>query len=78
MLDVINFDNEKIKKNKERKGFNCQMFGHKAKDCRLKRANTEQTRGQPIKCFKRGEQGHISIFLRNRNQKKFCKPEQKD
>ena len=53
--DPINFDNENVQKknesifyNKERKCFNCQNVGHIAKDCRLKKANIEQIRGQPL------------------------------
>ena len=32
------------------------------KDCRLKQSNTEQSKGQTLKCFICGEQGHISKF----------------
>ena len=54
--DLTNLDNENVQKKsesifytKERKCFKCQKVGHISKDCLLKKANTEQTRGQPIK-----------------------------
>ena len=53
--DFINFDHENVQNEsesifyfKKRKCFNCQKVGHIATDFRLKKANTEQARGQPI------------------------------
>ena len=75
--DLINFDNENVQKksesifyNEEQKCFNCQKIRHIAKDCLLKKANTEQIRGQPIDRFKCGEQGHISKLRKKEKPEK--------
>ena len=41
-----------------------------ARSCRPKKTNREQTWGQPIKCFKCGEHGHISKFCKQQKQEK--------
>ena len=73
--DHINFDNENVKSesifyNKEQKGFNYQKVGHIDKDCRFKKVNTKQIRGQLIKCFKCGERGHIAKFCKKQTPEK--------
>ena len=83
--DLINFDIENVKTKTESvifnnagKCFNCQKTRHIAKDSKLKQTFHELklkhfTKASTMKCFKCGEQGHVTKYCRKHEEpdKKF-------